>query len=119
MAETTQVGINYIVKSPGLLGGRARIDGRRIGVSDVVNLHLRLSIPVEDIAASYRLTLAQIYAALAYYYDHQEEIDSYLDEEYRIGEQHASDDIIAQKRAELEAKHPDMARRIRASHPKD
>jgi hypothetical protein len=30
---------------------------------------------VDEIAADYNLTLSEIYSALAYYYDHKEEID--------------------------------------------
>jgi uncharacterized protein (DUF433 family) len=84
----TIVGINYIVKTPGNLGGRARIAGRRIGVSDVVNLHIRLGAPLDEVASAYDLTMAQIHAALAYYYDHPQEIDAHLDEEYALSEKH-------------------------------
>ncbi len=112
MAETMQVGTNYIVKTPGMLGGRARIEGRRIAVSDVVNLHIRLRTPIDEIAEVYNLTLAQVYAALAYYYDHQDEIDSYLDRLYKSGKEEADEEAIARKRTELEARHPNMAQRI-------
>lgn len=80
MVDTT-ISINYIVKTPGMLGGRARIAGRRIGVSDIVNAHLRLGAPVEEVVEAYEITPAQVYAALAYYYDHQDEIDTHLEAE--------------------------------------
>jgi uncharacterized protein (DUF433 family) len=72
-----------ILKTPGILGGKPRIANHRIGVHDVVNLHVRLGKPVDDIARGFRLTLAEVYAALVYYHDHQGEIDSILDDLYR------------------------------------
>ena|SRR5438552_2726609 len=99
MTDTIQVGTNYIVKTPGTLGGRARIDGTRMGVADVVNLYVRNKMPVEQITDEYPVTLAQIYAALAYYYDHPAEIDDYLDEYERQSEEHAAES--SQQREEL------------------
>lgn len=74
----------HITTTPGLRGGQAHIVGTRITVSDVVIMHLKLGQSVAEIAAEYHLTLASIYAALAYYYDHQNEIDQRLanDEAY-------------------------------------
>ena len=34
-----------------------------------------MNMSVEEIARDYNLSLADVHAALAYYYDHQEEID--------------------------------------------
>ena len=62
-------------------GNRARIAGRRITVDDVVIMHLRLGQSVEEIAGKYALSLAEIHAALAYYYDHQAEIDRLIEQD--------------------------------------
>jgi uncharacterized protein (DUF433 family) len=78
MAEGVIQNIQYIVKTPGNLGGAPRIAGHRIGVHDIVNLHIRLDAPLDEIAENYNLTLAEIHAALAYYYDHQDEIHTIL-----------------------------------------
>lgn len=86
--------ISHIVSTPNLLNGRPRIDGHRISVSDVVNLHVRLNAPIAEIAEDYSLSLAQIHAALAYYYDHRTEIDADLDEEYRLAEQQRDDSSL-------------------------
>jgi uncharacterized protein (DUF433 family) len=67
---------SHLVSTPDVLNGRPRIDGHRISVSDVVNLHVRLNAPVSEIAEDYGLSLAQVHAALAYYYDHRAEIDA-------------------------------------------
>ncbi len=44
-------------------------------VRDLVIMHLRMGQSVDEIAATYDLSLAQVHAALAYYYDHQAEIN--------------------------------------------
>ena len=81
MQETTILDIKHIVKTPGNLGGEPRIAGRRIGVKDIVTLHLHLGSSIDEIAESYDLTPAQIHAALSYYYDHPDEIDTLIAEE--------------------------------------
>ncbi|MER3404412.1 MAG: hypothetical protein C4289_03945 [Chloroflexota bacterium] len=52
-----------------------RIAGHRITVQDIVVWHERLGLSADEIASEYGLSLADVYAALAYYYDHREEID--------------------------------------------
>ena len=56
-------------------GPRARIAGHRISVADVVIWHERLGRSPDEIAADHDLTLADVHAALAYYFDHRDEID--------------------------------------------
>jgi len=69
-----------------MLGGEARIDGHRIRVRDVMAARDRGGLTPEEIAATVypSLTLAEIYAALAYYEDHREEIDGAFEDEARI-----------------------------------
>lgn len=64
----------YIVKTPGTAGGRPRINGHRIRVQDVAIWHERLGMSPDEIADQFDLTLGEIHAALAYYYDHIKEI---------------------------------------------
>lgn len=61
--------------TPGVAGGKPRVAGHRITVQDVVIWHERLNIGADVIASEYGLSLSDVYAALAYYYDHREEID--------------------------------------------
>lgn len=61
--------------TPGVAGGKPRIAGHRITVQNIVIWHERLGMSADQIASAYNLTLADVYAALAYYYDHREEID--------------------------------------------
>ena len=66
----------HIEMTPDTVGGRPRIRGRRITVQDVAIWHERLGKGADEIATEYDLTLADVYAALAYYFDHREEIDA-------------------------------------------
>ena len=65
----------HIEITPEIVGGKPRIAGRRITVQNVVIWHEWLGRSADEIASDYALTLADVYAALAYYYDHQQEID--------------------------------------------
>ncbi len=74
----------HIEVTPGVAGGKPRIAGHRIRVQDVVVWHERLDLSAEEMASEYGLSLADVYAALAYYYDHREDIDRVIraDEEF-------------------------------------
>ena len=67
-------------------GGKPRIVGTRITVADIVLMHRRLGRALEEIAGTYDLPIAGVYAAMAYYYDHKDEIDRSLDEEEALAE---------------------------------
>ena len=69
----------HIEVSPDVRNGRPRIAGRRITVDDIVIMHRRLGQSVEEIAGKYDVTLADVHAALAYYYDHQAEVDRLIE----------------------------------------
>jgi uncharacterized protein (DUF433 family) len=70
----TPTDIKYIVVDPDVLGGRPAIAGHRIGVIHVATWVQQGTTPAE-IADLYGLSLAEVYAALTYYYDHQVELD--------------------------------------------
>lgn len=65
----------HIETSPDVLGGKPRIAGRRIAVAQIVIWHEWMGRSADEIVTEYDLTLADVYAALAYYYSHQAEID--------------------------------------------
>lgn len=60
------------------------IEGTNLRVMDVVALYKFKHRSPEEIAGDYVLTLAQVHAALAYYYAHQDDIDSDLEHERRL-----------------------------------
>lgn len=69
-----------IERTDGICGGKPRIAGHRITVQDVVVWHERLGRSVDQIAGEYDLSLADVYAALAYYFAHREDIDRSIEE---------------------------------------
>lgn len=74
----------HIEMTPGIAGGKPRIVGRRITVQNIVVWHEHLGKSADEISAEYDLTLADVYAALAYYFDHRQEIDSSLREDEEV-----------------------------------
>src|SRR5436189_4725946 len=70
----------HIELTPDTAGGRPRIRGRRVTVHNIAIWHERLGKSADEIATEYDLTLADVYAALAYYFDHREEIDREIEE---------------------------------------
>lgn len=67
--------------TPGVAGGKPRVVGHRITVQDIVIWHERLGLSADAIASEYGLSLANVYAALTYYYDHREDIDRAIRED--------------------------------------
>lgn len=72
---TVTIPARHIEMTPGVAGGKPRIAGHRSTVQTIVIWHEHLGRTADVIAAEYSLTLAEVYAALAYYFDHQAEID--------------------------------------------
>ncbi|UKO97653.1 DUF433 domain-containing protein [Nostoc sp. UHCC 0870] len=75
----------YIEIASDIRSGKPRIAGTRIAVEDVAMMYLKLGYSLADIAGKYDLSLASVYAAMAYYFDHRDEID------YRTAEE---DDLV-------------------------
>ncbi len=79
MVGTLPVIREHIVSTPETCGGKPRIAGSRIRVKDVVVWHERQGMtPAEIVSKWPHLGLSSIYAALAYYHDHREEINAEL-----------------------------------------
>jgi uncharacterized protein (DUF433 family) len=67
---------------------KARIAGQRIRVQDVVVWHEKLGMFPDEIIHHYpTLTLADIHAALAYYWDHRDEIERAIQTEHNLAEE--------------------------------
>ena len=66
---------DHIEITEGICGGKPRIAGHRITVQNIAIWHEHMGRSAEEIAVEYDLSLADVFAALAYYYDHREEID--------------------------------------------
>jgi len=66
----------HIVCIPGVVGGKPHIAGHRVRVLDVVVWHEKRGFSPDQIVDLFPgLTLSDIYAALAYYFDHSEELE--------------------------------------------
>lgn len=70
----------HITQTPGVCGGRACIAGHRVRVLDVVAWHEKRGYSPDEIVDLFPgITLADVYAALTYYFDNRQEIE----EEFR------------------------------------
>jgi uncharacterized protein (DUF433 family) len=65
----------HIERTPGIVGGKPRIAGHCITVQDIVIWHQRLGRGIDEICSDYDRGLAEVHAALAYYFDHRDGID--------------------------------------------
>lgn len=70
----------HIEITDGICGGKPRIAGHRITVKDVVVWHELFGKSADEIATDNNLTLSDVYAALAYYFNHRVEIDQQIEE---------------------------------------
>ena len=75
MMATVQATEHYIDITQDICGGRPRITGTRMTVADVALMRFQMNQSLEEIAGTYDLPLAAVYSAMAYYFDHREEID--------------------------------------------
>ena len=78
---------SHVESTPDTCGGAPRIAGTRIRVSQIVLLTESGTSPDEIVTSYPHLSLADVYAALAYYHDHRKLIDA----EIREGEQAYAD----------------------------
>lgn len=70
-----------LVRSPEVSGGHLRLEGTRITVNQIV-VWYKQGYSSEEIADQYpQLTLAQVYAALAYYHANTAEVEADLSAE--------------------------------------
>lgn len=78
MAQTTTY--EYITRREDVLGGEPIVEGTRTPVRAIVE-EWRLGTPPEEIPDGMpHLTLAQVFAALAFYSDHRDEINAYIEQ---------------------------------------
>lgn len=86
---STEKDNGYIVKTPRVLGGKPRLDGRRISVQHIAIDYEHLGMSPDDICDAYPgLTLAEVHAALAYFYDHRDEILTQIEEDKKFAEEY-------------------------------
>jgi uncharacterized protein (DUF433 family) len=59
-----------------LIDGKAYITGRMLKVRVVAGMYVHAGATVEQVMEHYSLSAAEVHAALAYYYDHQEAFEA-------------------------------------------
>ena len=78
-ARKLHIPAQYVDVLPDVCGDRPHIRGTRVKVSEIVSRHVYQEESVDDIVEALpQLTLAQVHAALAYYYDSHDEIEAEL-----------------------------------------
>lgn len=77
MSETV-LSIDMIVSNPKVRRGRPILAGTGIRVQDIAAAHVYKNRTPAEVAEDYAITLAQVHAALAYYFAHQDEIEAQL-----------------------------------------
>ena len=88
----------HIVQTPGVCGGKPRVAGHRIKVQHLAIEHEMQGMSPDEICDAHPgLTLSQVHAALAYYYDHEAEIRADIEADEKFVE-------------EFTQQHPDSAR---------
>jgi uncharacterized protein (DUF433 family) len=70
----------YIVRVPGLCGGRPTIKGSRISVCHIAQLYKAGDTVEEIVQAHPHLQAAAVYDAISYYLDHQQAIEQEIAE---------------------------------------
>ncbi len=71
----TVLSINLIATSPEVRNGRPVVAGTSVCVSDIVMAMLFHQRTPDELASDFALSLAQVHAALAYYYEHKPQVD--------------------------------------------
>jgi uncharacterized protein (DUF433 family) len=99
MQQTIQ-SINLISTDPGVRNGRPCIAGTSIEVSVVAIAKIVHGMDADEIAADYDLSLAQVYAALAYYYENKPAIDATIEEQREL--------VQRMKEARVGSRHPSL-----------
>ena len=94
----TAVISQHIEITPGVCGGRPRIAGHRIRVQDVAVWHEQMGMSPDEIVSRYpNITLSDVYAALAYYHDHFQEIREHIRDD---------EELVREMQAEIPSKMP-------------
>ena len=97
-----QVLAQRITRTPGVCGGKACIAGSRIRVMDIIIWYEHQGMTPDEIIFQFPdLKLSDVHIALAYYYDHLEEIRE---------DMRRNDEVAEQFRAQYPSKVKDLSR---------
>jgi uncharacterized protein (DUF433 family) len=83
-----QTKLERVASIPGVCGGKPCIAGTRIRVQDVYVWHELQGLSADEIVSQFpQLAMADVYAALTYFWEHREEIQRQMSDETAFVEQ--------------------------------
>ncbi|MEM7333501.1 MAG: DUF433 domain-containing protein [Chloroflexota bacterium] len=85
--------IDLIIKNPAVRKGSPCLVGTTLRVTDIVIAHLFHKRSPDELASDYQISLAHIYAALAYYYQNKAMLDVDIRQQILSARQ-AKEDVI-------------------------
>jgi uncharacterized protein (DUF433 family) len=91
-------------------GRKARIAGHRVRVQDVAVWHEKLGLTADEIVERHpELTLADVHAALAYYWDHRDAIEQAIAEDGLLAAElrRTNASPLAERRRRGRTRHPE------------
>ena len=94
-----------IVRDEDVMGGEPRIEGRRVTVLRIRDLVEERGLPAAEVAAMHDLDVADVYAALTYFYEHPEEMEAVRERRNEL--EADARDAGAKTVGELKAEHCD------------
>lgn len=97
----------HIEVDPDICGGKPHIAGHRIKVQDIAIWHEKMGMSPDEIVSQYpSITLADVYAALAYYHDRMKEIREQIqaDESFAKELQSKTPSIVQQKLKDVDGR---------------
>lgn len=80
---STMESINLIYRDPDVRGGRPCIVGTDLRVLDIIISKIFAERTPDQLAEDYALSMAEVYAALAYYHCNKAEIDEDIREDFK------------------------------------
>ena len=98
----TILAINLIATNPAVRSGRPYIVGTTLTVADIAIAKVFGMMEADAIADYYDISLPQVYAALAYYYQHKDEIDAETSKRDKLA--------AAMKEGRVGSRHPPLFR---------
>jgi uncharacterized protein (DUF433 family) len=115
--QDTKTEYPHIVRRPGVVGGRPRIAGSRIPVWQIAS-RWNADETLRDILETYpHISPAAVHSALAYYWDHKDEVDAEI-EEHRpanvLAALRADPNLVEEKPGVFRGKAPEELARERA-----
>ncbi len=101
--------INLIYRDPDVRGGRPCIVGTDLRVLDIVISKIFAERSPDELAQDYDLSMAEVHAALAYYYCNKDEIDSDIRDDFKRSDELARQGLCRMEKPVYEDLNPEQA----------